>query len=202
MPQKGSTTEKGLRTRQRILDAATDLFHAQGVNATSIGDVLRASDTGKGQFYQHFSGLDDLRRTVLDTHREYVVSGPDINSWDDLANFLQAHIESQVQSEFTRGCPIGTAAYSVQPDQHANREILRQTFASQIDKISDFLQREQVAGRFEKDADTSALATLAIAATQGGMLLSLVEGNDRAVTSAVELAMHHLHQSTIDLTEA
>jgi hypothetical protein len=42
---------KGEKTRLRILEAARDLFHGQGVAATSPDQVIEASGTGKGQFY-------------------------------------------------------------------------------------------------------------------------------------------------------
>ena len=33
--------------RQRMVDAALDLFHVQGVNGTSVDQVLERSGTGK-----------------------------------------------------------------------------------------------------------------------------------------------------------
>lgn len=38
----------------RIIASAADLFHKQGVHATSPDDVIENSDTGKGQFYHYF----------------------------------------------------------------------------------------------------------------------------------------------------
>src|SRR5262245_35555987 len=45
---------RGEETRLRILRAAADLFHKQGVASTSPEDVMQASETGKGQFYYYF----------------------------------------------------------------------------------------------------------------------------------------------------
>jgi hypothetical protein len=44
-------SNQGTETRLRIIAAAADLFHKQGVHATSPDDVIEASSTGKGQFY-------------------------------------------------------------------------------------------------------------------------------------------------------
>ena len=43
---------RGAETRLRIIRAAADLFHKQGVGATSPDQVIEASKTGKGQFFK------------------------------------------------------------------------------------------------------------------------------------------------------
>jgi AcrR family transcriptional regulator len=40
--------------------AAADLFHKQGVHATSPDEVIEASNTGKGQFYHYFKSKEGL----------------------------------------------------------------------------------------------------------------------------------------------
>jgi AcrR family transcriptional regulator len=45
---------KGDETKLRILHAAADLFHKQGIRATSPDEIIEASRTGKGQFYHYF----------------------------------------------------------------------------------------------------------------------------------------------------
>jgi AcrR family transcriptional regulator len=84
MTPTASATAKGLRTRERILQTAADLFHERGINATTAGDVLRASATGKGQFYQHFPSREALVNEVLKRHRAFPAAALPIRSWDDL----------------------------------------------------------------------------------------------------------------------
>ncbi len=45
------SSSKGKATRQRIIDAAADLFHQQGVQATSPRQIMESSQTGKSQLY-------------------------------------------------------------------------------------------------------------------------------------------------------
>lgn len=188
----GPPTAKGERTRQRILAAAADLFHQNGVNATSVGDVLRASETGKGQFYRHFTSWDDLVTCVLARHREWIESHTSIRSWDDLSTFLRSHLEAQRGFGFVRGCPVGTAAYALQPDQNDARDVLHGTFGTMRHSIAAFLRTEQLAGRLSNEADTRSLADFAIAATQGGMLLSLLDRGGEPAESAIGHALAHL----------
>ncbi|MBC7502915.1 MAG: TetR family transcriptional regulator [Herminiimonas sp.] len=54
------TKEEALETRCRILDAAEDMFHAQGVTRTSLTDVARAAGVTRGAIYWHFENKADL----------------------------------------------------------------------------------------------------------------------------------------------
>lgn len=54
------TKEEALETRNRILDAAENVFHAQGVARTSLADVAHAADVTRGAIYWHFKNKSDL----------------------------------------------------------------------------------------------------------------------------------------------
>src|SRR5205814_737878 len=53
-------------TREAILEAASRLIHVHGYNHTSLDDVLRESDVGKGNFYYHFKSNEELSYAILD----------------------------------------------------------------------------------------------------------------------------------------
>jgi TetR/AcrR family acrAB operon transcriptional repressor len=55
-----STKEESLETRSRILDAAENVFHAQGVTRTSLADVALAAKVTRGAIYWHFKNKGDL----------------------------------------------------------------------------------------------------------------------------------------------
>src|SRR6266702_295827 len=57
--------KKKTGSREKILRVASDLFHAQGVHATGLDEILQKSGTGKGQFYHYFKNKDDLVHQVL-----------------------------------------------------------------------------------------------------------------------------------------
>ncbi|MCO1653579.1 TetR/AcrR family transcriptional regulator [Pseudonocardia humida] len=56
---------RGRATREHIVAVATDLFAADGYEATSIEAVMRASGVSKGALYHHFPGKDALFEAVL-----------------------------------------------------------------------------------------------------------------------------------------
>ncbi|MBS0309638.1 MAG: TetR family transcriptional regulator [Proteobacteria bacterium] len=55
-----STKEEAQETRSRILDAAEDVFHEQGVARTSLADIAAAAAVTRGAIYWHFKNKDDL----------------------------------------------------------------------------------------------------------------------------------------------
>src|SRR3990167_7015593 len=62
----GARVRDGRSTREAILEAAGRLIHVHGYKATSLGDVLRESGVGKGNFYYHFRSKEELGHAILD----------------------------------------------------------------------------------------------------------------------------------------
>jgi TetR/AcrR family acrAB operon transcriptional repressor len=58
--------EDALATRQRLLDAAEQVFLAQGVAGTSLNDIALAAGTTRGAIYWHFADKADLFNAMLD----------------------------------------------------------------------------------------------------------------------------------------
>jgi TetR/AcrR family acrAB operon transcriptional repressor len=54
------TKEEAQETRCRILDAAEDAFHEQGVARTSLEDIAQAAGVTRGAIYWHFKNKSDL----------------------------------------------------------------------------------------------------------------------------------------------
>ncbi len=187
-------TTKGAATRERIVEAAADLFHAQGINATSVGDILRASGTGKSQFYQHFESRGALLQEVLKRQRSAVAEyRPDgIRSWTELRRFMDEHVEAQARARFQRGCPVGTAAYALQSHQTEARRVLRGTFTGMRKAIAAFLQQERAHQRLSASAQPAQLADFVVAAVQGGLLLGIVDASSKPARAAVDEAYRHL----------
>jgi len=53
-------------TRQRILDAATDVFSEKGYHGAAVDDIVKASQTSKGSFYFHFPSKQDIFFSLVD----------------------------------------------------------------------------------------------------------------------------------------
>ncbi|HEX9067272.1 MAG TPA: TetR/AcrR family transcriptional regulator [Ktedonobacterales bacterium] len=65
--QQGRTlTRDKDATRQRILDAAEEVFAEKGYHATVVDDIIRASDSSKGGFYFHFPNKQAIFLSLID----------------------------------------------------------------------------------------------------------------------------------------
>jgi TetR/AcrR family acrAB operon transcriptional repressor len=54
------TKQEALETRSRIIDAAEQVFHRQGVSNTSLNDVAQEAGLTRGAIYWHFKNKHDL----------------------------------------------------------------------------------------------------------------------------------------------
>jgi AcrR family transcriptional regulator len=58
--------ERREQTRAALLEAAAELFAAQGFHATTLDAVADAAGLTKGAVYSNFSGKDDLMRALIE----------------------------------------------------------------------------------------------------------------------------------------
>lgn len=65
---------KGLKTRARIVEIATDLFTSAGYDATSIDSVLAKSGISRGALYHHFKDKAALFEAVLESIEAQIAS--------------------------------------------------------------------------------------------------------------------------------
>jgi AcrR family transcriptional regulator len=193
---------RGEQTRLRIIQVAADLFHKQGVRATSPDEVIEASGTGKGQFYHYFKNKEGLVHEVLQTHLEAIKSGTarvsyDIASWQDLEQWFSAHIEAQKSFRMARGCPFGTIGNEITENDELIRQDLSLIFEVVKHKLAAFFIQEKAGGRLVEGADPERLADFCIAAIQGAMLMGRIKRNSQAVETTVREALTHLKRYAV-----
>jgi len=99
--ETGAIKKKSKRDRgQEILDAAVDIFHANGYSATTIDDVANAVGILKGSLYYYINSKEDLLlRIVEEVHEEVealmeeAVSRPDATPLERLAGYVESQVE-------------------------------------------------------------------------------------------------------------
>jgi len=71
-PTGGERTPRPPRAevRQRLLEAASQLFSQRGIHATTLDDVARAAGFSKGAVYSNFASKSDLVITLLTQETE------------------------------------------------------------------------------------------------------------------------------------
>lgn len=190
-------SEKGTKTRVRIIEAARELFHSNGVHSTSIDQILEASGTGKSQFYHYFGSKEDLVHEVLRLYLDVIRGGRapvnvNIEDWNDLERFFYDHIDGIKMFACRRSCPIGSIGNELASDNENIRRDVKLVFDYMRDSIASFFQKMKAEGRIEEKADPDSLADFCIATIQGALLLAKVDRDSAAAENAVAQAIKHL----------
>lgn len=103
---KSRKVAQGEATRQALLDAARELFGAQGYAETSLEQIVAAASVTKGALYHHFGGKEQLFREVFRSVKQElsrVVAAAQWNPdpWTALLagcrTFIEAHTDPRLQ---------------------------------------------------------------------------------------------------------
>lgn len=196
LPRK-ATSAKGKQTKLRIISTAADLFHKQGVRATSPDEIIEVSATGKGQFYHYFKSKEGLVHEVLQSYLEAIRTGTaslnyEIESWADLEQWFLAQAALQKSFNMTRGCPFGTVGNEITDNDELVRQDLNLIFEVVRNKLAAFFVKEKAKGGLSRDANEERMADFCIATIQGAMLLGKIKRNSQTVETTIGEALGHL----------
>ncbi len=184
-------------TRLKMIQTAADLFHRQGVNATSVDQILAKSGTGKSQFSHYFKTKNGLIQASLKYLHEIVREGKtptgyNVKTWKDMEQWFQKYIDFQKSVDFERSCPIGTIGNDISSGQpYLRREVIA-FFEWGRGQLVQFFGDRKTAGELIPEADPEALADFCISIMEGGMLLTKMQGNTHMFENAAKQALAHL----------
>ena len=137
-PARGGVTPP----RERILQAARELFYARGIRAVSVDDVAVAAETNKMTLYRHFASKDLLVAEYLRS-----LAREADGMWEDIARThpddplaqLRAWVErlSKLMAESgDRGCALANAAVELPEKDHPARAVIEEHKSHQREHIA------------------------------------------------------------------
>jgi TetR/AcrR family transcriptional repressor of nem operon len=187
-------TSRGRATRERIVQAATELVAERGVAATSLDDVRLRAHASKSQLYLYFRDRDDLLRAVSEATCNAVLDlqSDALAGFDSLAgveSYFDATVALQEERDARGGCPIGSLAGQLVEHNEAARGALADGFQRWEDGLRIGLQAMAARGELRPDADPAALATQTLAALQGGLVLTQVRRDPAQLRVAADAAL-------------
>jgi TetR/AcrR family transcriptional repressor of nem operon len=188
---------RGRRTRGHIVAVASGLVAEHGAHATSLDDVCKRASVSKSQLYHYFDDKGDLLRAVVRHNAEQVLRDHEthldaIDSWDAIANWLDAVVAIEEGSGGLRGCPIGSLVPQLaDQDDRARAELLRSFDRWEAPLVAG-LQKLRDHGRLRADADPERLAAATMASIQGGLLLAQLRRDPRRMRIALDAALAYL----------
>ena len=116
--------------RERIIEAATELFYAQGLRAISADKIIERVGITKVTFYRHFRTKDDLvvayleRRAELERTDVVATLARADGDVDEAIRLLAENVGAVSCAPGFRGCPfINAAAEYTNPDHPVRQAV-------------------------------------------------------------------------------
>ena len=172
-------------TREKITEAADQLFYERGFEATSFADVAAVVGISRGNFYYHFKTKDQILDAVIEKRiadRDAMLDG-----WVQAGQSPRACIASFIRILLMNnkkirayGCPVGTLFSELAKLNHPGGDGARALF----DLFRVWLRR-----RFEdmgRTEDADALAMHILARSQGVATLANAYPDEQFLETEVE----------------
>ncbi|MEU2711382.1 TetR/AcrR family transcriptional regulator [Streptomyces sp. NPDC007205] len=155
--------------RERLVRAAVQVFHEQGMEKTTLGDIARTAEVPLGNVYYYFKTKDLLVEAAVDAHCAHLDAlTARLDALPDPAARLRELVAGWVDQRATAarfGCPFGTLATELVKRDDGLDQVAAKVMRAQLDWVeSQFTQL----GR----ADAAALAVELVAAHQGLSVLT------------------------------
>ena len=179
-PQLTSSTQKtedAAPTRDRLIEAARDLFLAQGYASTGVAQILKTAGARSGSLYHFFPTKEDLLLAVLEWYSQNIRPALLDPIWqrnsDPLERvfaLLEGYRSMLLYTEFRHGCPIGNLALEVCETQPSARPLINQNFDLWLEAVASCF--EEVSGQPSVGADPKELAVFVLITMEGAVMLA------------------------------
>ncbi len=127
--------------RDRLLAAASQLFHEKGIQATGVDAIIAAAGVAKATFYRHFPSKDDLvvawlrgpRARWFDRVRARAEAGG--GDGPELVSRFFTALAAWLETDGFRGCPYLNTATEITDPAHPARSVV----VDYLREIEDYL---------------------------------------------------------------
>jgi AcrR family transcriptional regulator len=137
MSKQQVATKGGRGARQRILNAAAELFYREGINATGVERLAAESSVSKRTLYQHFPSKTAVVEEYLRSIEGRVASPLADASDQTPRERLLAVFQGPAGGGPLRGCPFHNAAVEAAGSMPGVQEIVRTSKRSFIDGLTE-----------------------------------------------------------------
>ncbi len=166
------STTRPSAARERLLDAATRLFYAEGIHSVGIDRIIDEAAVTRATLYKQFAGKEDLVLAYLrgEDDRLRALFAAATTSTADPELLLTAVVDgiaADVAQHHTRGCPFINAAAEYPDAAGPVRELIaehREWFRSTLQSLAE------AAGLSDAGDAAASLVLLRDAALVGGYL--------------------------------
>ena len=175
--------------RERLVDAAADLFHQQGPLNSSLADIADKASIPIGNVYYYFKTKDELVLAVVDKRRMVLRQAYEaLNaSFSDPRKRLTEALGffNNIKSEYTLyGCPLGRMVIELGPE---NREA-QQSAASVLHEFVSWAAEQFEALGHEDKAYEYAVSLMA--GIEGAAVMAKGYGDESVFANEIKRLIH------------
>ena len=145
MNKQAAPIKGGRGARQRILDAAAELFYRDGINATGVERLAAESSVSKRTLYQHFPSktavVEEYLRSIEQRVADSVLPGVDASSQTPRERMLAVFEAPTAHGGPLRGCPFHNAAVEAAGAMPGVQDIVRASKRSFINGLTELAKQ-------------------------------------------------------------
>lgn len=177
-------------TRERLIDAAMELFVFQGYGNTGLAQIARKAGVLPGSLYYFFPTKQDLLHATLERRKQLLypeVLAPIWERIDDpierVFGLLAGYRSMLEMTEFRHGCPIGNLVLEVGETHPRSRALLAQNFDGWLDAIEECFRTSK--HRLPEHTDARRLAVFVLTTMEGAVMLARTYRSFEAYDAAI-----------------
>jgi AcrR family transcriptional regulator len=178
-------------TRQRIVEAARDLFWEKGYTATGLAELLQRAGANSGSFYHFFESKDAVLRTVLETYEDLLdphVIQPAFDKHktpvERIFALLDSYRERLLSTNCQYGCPLGRLALELDPENAPAHERIARNFTAWRGAVEKCAREAGIANPRD-------VAAFVLTVMEGGVMQSRAYGSIEPFDACVrQLRIH------------
>jgi len=173
-------SSKGARTRARLLDAAKEVFEADGFLNARISDISERAGLSHGSFYHYFESKEQIFHEVAEAVHDRLGAamadvilrpGSELSPYERLRQAIRQHFASyRAEAKF-----IGLIEQVSRYDEHVEALMLRR-HRRYSDEVTTSIQQLQRRGLADKSLDPALTAAAIDSMTGRFAELWLVQG--------------------------
>lgn len=192
-------TARGRSTRQRIIEATGEQILASGIGGTTLDSVRAATLTSKSQLFHYFpGGKSELVREVAEWEGQQLLEAQepeihDLGSWESWERWRVALTEYYI-GRGRWACPIGSLATQAAMTDPELEKTIAVSMRAWRSALADGIRKMQNTAMVAATADPDKIATVILAAIQGGLILSQPERSSWPLEAALDSALLPLHR--------
>jgi TetR/AcrR family transcriptional repressor of nem operon len=190
---------KGDETKERIKEAALNLFHFRGYSGTSMSDIIESTGVKKGNLYFHYLSKESLAVEVLKgalTLYEEHITGriQGISSADKLESLINAVAEFHINGNYRAGCIFGNMALETGGAGSEISEFVKDVFMKWENNFEKLLSRGVKEGDLVLRETPRVFARMIISSIEGGLMLSKIYGKIDPFLNCTEFILSALEE--------